>query len=47
MAELGFLPGAELKAMQAAGDEILECYRVLEKTSTNIVARPTGTSASR
>ena len=38
MAELGFLPGAELKAMQAAGDEILECYRVLEKTSTNIVA---------
>lgn len=38
MSVLKYLPEADLKAMKAAADEILECYRVLEKTSTNTVA---------
>ena len=38
MADLKFLCRAELEIMRAAGDKILECYRVLEKTDTNTVA---------
>lgn len=38
MMDLKFLGRAELEAMKSAGDRILECYRVLEKTDTNTVA---------
>ena len=32
------LPGAELEAMAVAGAQILECYRVLQKSNSNVVA---------
>ena len=35
--ELTRLPRAQLAAMRAAGEEILECYRVLRKAELNIV----------
>ena len=37
-ADLGDLPAGRLGEMAAAGDEILECYRVLEKAGSNLVA---------
>ncbi len=38
MSNLMTLPVPELEAMAAAGDEILECYRVLSKGGANIVS---------
>lgn len=35
--ELAALPRVRLEGMRAAGDEILECYRVLDKAGLNIV----------
>jgi len=35
---LAKLPGAELEEMAVAGVQILECYRVLRKTNSNVVA---------
>ncbi len=32
------LPVAELKTMATAGERVLECYRVLQKSDTNVVA---------
>jgi hypothetical protein len=37
MVDLSGLPRRELERMAAAADEILECYRVLQKTDDNIV----------
>ncbi len=37
MAELNGLPRDELETMLAAGEDIVECYRVLRKTGDNIV----------
>lgn len=36
--DLGDLPAGRLGEMAAAGEEILECYRVLEKAGSNLVA---------
>ena len=38
MVNLRELPVGELETMAAAGEQILECYRVLEKSSSNVVA---------
>lgn len=38
MASLKKLPREQLESMAIAGEQILECYRVLEKSSSNIVA---------
>ena len=37
MPDLKDCSGDELKAMAAAGAEVLECYRVLRQTSDNVV----------
>ncbi len=37
MTDLAALGSERLEAMAAAGDEVLECYRVLDKTGDNIV----------
>ena len=38
MVNLRKWPVAELETMARAGEQILECYRVLEKTGGNVVA---------
>ncbi len=38
MVKLKGLPRRRLTSMAAAGDRILECYRVLAKSDTNVVA---------
>ncbi len=38
MVNLRELPGWELKTMAQAGEQILKCYRVLEKSDSNVVA---------
>lgn len=38
MVNLRELPAAELEAMAAAGERVLECHRVLEKSGSNVVA---------
>ena len=38
MVELNALPRAQFEDMAAAGAEVLECYRVLQKSNTNVVA---------
>ena len=38
MVKLKGLPRKRLTSMAAAGERILECYRVLQKSDTNVVA---------
>ena len=38
MVDLKKLPREQLVAMANAGEEVLECYRVLRKSNTNVVA---------
>lgn len=38
MVNLREMPGAELEAMAAAGERVLECHRVLAKSGSNVVA---------
>ena len=37
MADIGKLSGKRLREMAAAGERVLECYRVLRKSDANVV----------
>ena len=38
MVNLRKLPQSELETMAIAGEQVLECYRVLQKSDSNVVA---------